>query len=86
MTSVVLIPWAETDWSSQGRLAANTPLALNQTGRRRALDWANELASRELASGVHRLPWDGAGLPSGVYFGRLATPHQSADCRIVLAR
>jgi broad specificity phosphatase PhoE len=50
MTTVVLIPWADTDWSREGRLNARTPVSLNAQGRRRALHWANVLASRELAA------------------------------------
>ncbi len=58
MTSVVLIPWADTDWSRDGRLTARTPVSINAEGRRRALHWANELASRELAAvyGSHEKP------------------------------
>ena len=50
MTSVVLIPWAETDWQSAGRLAAATPLALNDRGQEQAQRWARELAACELAA------------------------------------
>jgi probable phosphoglycerate mutase len=50
MTSVVLIPWGATEWSRDGRLNARTPLPLTRDGRRRAQNWANELASRELAA------------------------------------
>jgi probable phosphoglycerate mutase len=50
MTSLVLIPWGATDWSIAGRLNARTPLPLNRDGRRVAVRWANELASRELAA------------------------------------
>jgi hypothetical protein len=44
------------------------------------------LARRVLDAGEHRLAWDAAGLPNGVYFGRLTTSHQAANCRVVLAR
>ena len=50
MTSIVLIPWAQTDWGESGRLATRTPLPLNETGARQAVAWANALAGRELAA------------------------------------
>jgi broad specificity phosphatase PhoE len=50
MTTVVLIPWADTDWSQAGRLHARAPVSINADGRKRALHWANQLASRELAA------------------------------------
>ncbi len=50
MTSMVLIPWGATLWSTAGRLNARTPLPLTKDGRRLAVNWANELASRELAA------------------------------------
>lgn len=48
MTSLVLIPWADTDWSADGRFASTTPLPLNADGRARAGSWGGVLASREL--------------------------------------
>jgi broad specificity phosphatase PhoE len=50
MTSIVLIPWAKTEWSRAGRLSGRTPLPLTDTGRREADEWANALAGRELAA------------------------------------
>ncbi|MFQ5490327.1 MAG: histidine phosphatase family protein [Phycisphaerae bacterium] len=48
MTSIVLVPWANTDWGEAGRMAARTPLPLNDSGLKQAAEWANELAGREL--------------------------------------
>lgn len=50
MTSLLLIPWADTDWSAAGRIAASTPIGLNDTGVRRARQWACQVANRELAA------------------------------------
>lgn len=50
MTSIVLVPWANTDWGEAGRLAARTPLPLNDSGLKQAAKWANELAGRELTA------------------------------------
>ncbi len=48
MTSIVLVPWAKTDWGEQGRLTTHTPLPLSENGSRQVADWANSLAGREL--------------------------------------
>lgn len=48
MTSLVLIPWANTDWHDDGRLASRTPLPLNAEGRIQAAAWGDALAAREL--------------------------------------
>jgi len=48
MTSLVLIPWAGTDWSADGRFASTTPLPLNSEGRTLAGTWGDVLAAREL--------------------------------------
>ncbi len=50
MTSIVLVPWASTDWGDAGRLSARTPLAMNESGAQQAAEWANELAGRELSA------------------------------------
>ncbi|MCK4658516.1 MAG: histidine phosphatase family protein [Phycisphaerae bacterium] len=50
MTSLVLIPWANTDWHDCGRLASRTPLPLNAEGQAQAYAWGNLLAARELAT------------------------------------
>jgi broad specificity phosphatase PhoE len=49
MTSLVLIPWARTDWADQGRLASRTPLPLNAHGRAEVIAWGDALAARELS-------------------------------------
>jgi len=48
MTSIVLIPWAMTEWGEAGRYATRTPLPLTESGVEQAVQWANELAGREL--------------------------------------
>ena len=48
MTSIVLVPWAKTDWGEAGRLATRTPLPLSENGSRQIAEWANALAGREL--------------------------------------
>ena len=50
MTSMVLVPWALTDWGHDGRLATRTPLPLNTAGQQQAAQWGNELAGRELVA------------------------------------
>ncbi len=50
MTSIVLIPWAKTDWGEAGRLTARTPLPLNDAGSQEVVEWANALAGRELSA------------------------------------
>jgi len=50
MTSIVLVPWGLTDWGAAGRLATRTPLPLSEAGLEQAVQWANELAGRELAA------------------------------------
>jgi broad specificity phosphatase PhoE len=50
VTSLLLIPWADTDWSAAGRIAASTPIGLNDTGVKRARQWACQVANRELAA------------------------------------
>jgi broad specificity phosphatase PhoE len=44
MSKLVLIPWAQTDWSAQGRMASQTALSLNEEGQRQAEAWAEALA------------------------------------------
>ncbi len=48
MSALVLIPWAATEWSASGRLAARTPLPLTEEGRAQAAAWGKALAGREL--------------------------------------
>ena len=48
MTSLVLIPWANTDWHDDGRLASRTPLPLSVDGRARVSGWGEALGAREL--------------------------------------
>ncbi len=43
MSSLVLIPWAETVWSAAGRIAGRTPLPLTQAGQNQALSWAQSI-------------------------------------------
>ncbi|MHC4064772.1 MAG: histidine phosphatase family protein [Planctomycetota bacterium] len=50
MISIVLVPWGLTEWGASGRLATRTPLPLSQEGAEQAVQWANELAGRELAA------------------------------------
>ncbi|MDD5087926.1 MAG: T9SS type A sorting domain-containing protein [bacterium] len=37
-------------------------------------------------AGVHRVPFDGSGLPSGIYFARMSTPGFVKTQKIVLLR
>lgn len=48
MSVLVLIPWAATDWTASGRLAARTPLPLTEAGRAQAEAWGRGLAQHEL--------------------------------------
>ena len=48
MTALVLIPWAQTDWSTQGRMASHTSLSLNEQGRQRAGAWGEAMAALNL--------------------------------------
>ena len=48
MTSIVLVPWAKTEWGEAGRLSARTPLPLSENGSREVAEWADALAGREL--------------------------------------
>jgi len=50
MISIVLVPWGLTEWGASGRLATRTPLPLSREGAQQAVQWANELAGRELAA------------------------------------
>jgi broad specificity phosphatase PhoE len=50
MTSIVLVPWGQTDWGEAGRMSTRTPMPLNESGNRQAVEWANDLAGRELAA------------------------------------
>ena len=50
MISIVLVPWGLTEWGASGRLATRTPMPLNEAGTRQAVQWANELAGRELTA------------------------------------
>jgi broad specificity phosphatase PhoE len=45
MKSLVLIPWAETEWSAAGRVAGGTPLPLTENGRSVARHWAESMAA-----------------------------------------
>ncbi|HRX85549.1 MAG TPA: histidine phosphatase family protein [Phycisphaerae bacterium] len=47
MSALVLIPWAATEWTASGRLAARTPLPLTEAGRAQAEAWGREFATRE---------------------------------------
>jgi len=48
MSALVLIPWAQTDWSAQGRMASHTALSLNEQGRQQAGAWGEALATLNL--------------------------------------
>jgi probable phosphoglycerate mutase len=50
MTSLVLMPWATTDWQAGGRFASTTPLPLNDEGRARAAAWGDAVAGREISA------------------------------------
>lgn len=49
MSSLVLIPWAETVWSAAGRIATRTPLPLTHAGQNQARTWADSMASSGLS-------------------------------------
>ena len=48
MSSIILIPWAQTDWSVSGRLFAQTPLSLNEAGSAQAKTWGEQLQEKRL--------------------------------------
>ena len=48
MSSLTLIPWAETDWSLTGRLAAAAALPLTADGAAQAQQWGQMLSKRGL--------------------------------------
>lgn len=48
MGGLVLIPWARTDWSDRGRLAARIALPLNEAGVAQADGWARQIGARKL--------------------------------------
>ncbi len=50
MTSVILVPSAETDWQAGGRFATRTPISVNQQGRAEIATWARQLAVRPPAA------------------------------------
>ncbi len=43
MASLVLIPWAETCWSAEGRVVSGTPLPLTPAGISQAQSWGKAL-------------------------------------------
>jgi broad specificity phosphatase PhoE len=43
--SLVLIPWPETAWSAEDRVAGRTPIPLTDAGRETLSSWAESLAS-----------------------------------------
>ena len=49
MSSLILIPWAQTDWSISGRLFAQTPLSLNEAGSAQARVWGEQLQEKRLS-------------------------------------
>jgi broad specificity phosphatase PhoE len=49
VASIVLIPWASTDWTAAGRLPAAAALPLNAEGEAEAARWGLELARRQIS-------------------------------------
>ena len=49
MTSVILIPWAQTDWQAVGRYASTTPVAVNEHGEQQISRWAEVIAPHDPA-------------------------------------
>ncbi len=49
MASLILIPWALTDWSVAGRLSGRTCLPLCESGRDQACAWAERIADFNVA-------------------------------------
>ena len=49
MTTFILIPWATTNWSAQGRLAASTGLPLNEAGLDQVRLYAEDLKTADVA-------------------------------------
>ena len=43
-----LVPWGQTTWSAEGRLASRTPMPLTEKGRAVVGDWADELVARDV--------------------------------------
>lgn len=48
-SSLLLVPWPETEWSATGRLSSRTPLPLTDRGRRQARAWSAELVELTVA-------------------------------------
>ncbi len=48
VSSLVLIPWAETAWSAAGRIAGRTPLPLTDVGQDQARSWAESISEYDV--------------------------------------
>lgn len=45
VTTLILIPWAQTDWQASGRFASATPVEINSEGQQQISQWAEDLAT-----------------------------------------
>jgi len=50
MCVLLTIPWAATDWSSEGRLTAATSLPISDEGRAQALHWRDLIGDQPLTT------------------------------------
>jgi len=48
-STLVLVPWPQTEWSATGRLTGRTPLPLTDHGRQQALWWSAGLSKLNIA-------------------------------------
>ena len=48
MEALILVPWAETEWSAAGRLAGRTAIPLTEAGVQTARFWSDRLAASAL--------------------------------------
>lgn len=64
MNMLLTIPWATTDWSSEGRLTSSTTLPVNEAGRAQASQWRK--AMHDCAA-------------SAIYVSKEVTSNQTAE-------
>ena len=78
MTSLILIPWARTNWSDEGRLAARTGLPVNDAGRQELRQWADQLRA-EAITAVYGAPNETAAVTAKTLAKFLNAPCKTLD-------